>query len=234
MYALDTQSARKADSTGNQIKEIGKYTGKFTQAEDITAKSGTRGIALEFEAASGQKARLSIYTLKADGTRIMGFDMLMALMACMKLRDIKPQVGTVGFYDFDTKQESTREGSIFPDLCGKPIGLLLETEEYEKADGSVVNRMVLSGCFQADTELTASEILDRKTSPVLLEKMVARLHHRPLKTRRAPQAAMPAQGGAKASSGFDDMDDDIPFASPHMEHDPMLGNRKAKRAQVAR
>jgi hypothetical protein len=47
-------------------------------------------------------------------------------------------------------------------------------------------------------------------------------------------AARPAPAGAKAPSRFDDMEDDIPFASPHMEHDPMLGNRKAKRAQVAR
>jgi hypothetical protein len=211
MYALDTQSARKADSTGNQIKEIGKYTGKFTQAEDITAKSGTRGIAFVFEDDAGQKARLSLYTLKSDGTRIMGFDMLMAMMACMKLRDIKPQFGNVTFYDFDQKKEVVREGSIFPDLCSKPIGLLLETEEYQKSDGSVTNRMVLSGCFQAGTELTASEILERKTSPVLLEKMVARLHHRPLKTRRAPQSAAPAQGGASTPGAFDDLDDSIPF-----------------------
>jgi hypothetical protein len=50
----------------------------------------------------------------------------------------------------------------------------------------------------------------------------------------APRAAPSRPPSAPAPSSFDDMDDDIPFASPHMEHDPMLGNRKAKRAQVAR
>ena len=50
----------------------------------------------------------------------------------------------------------------------------------------------------------------------------------------APRAAPARPPAAQAPSSFDDMDDDIPFASPHMEHDPMLGNRKAKRAQVAR
>lgn len=211
MYALDTNAARKADSTGNQINEIGKYVGKFTQAEDIVAKSGTRGIALSFEAESGQKARLSLYTLKADGTRIMGYDALMALMTCMGLRGIKPQPGIVTFYDFDAKKDATREGSVFPDLCGKPVGLLLETEEYEKQDGSVANRMVLSGVFQHGTELTASEILDRKTKPENLEKMVARLHHRPLKGAKKP-APMPVHAGydeygASQSVGMDD----IPF-----------------------
>jgi single-strand DNA-binding protein len=47
--------------------------------------------------------------------------------------------------------------------------------------------------------------------------------------RPAPRPAAP-----KASSGFDDMDDDIPFASPCVEHDPINGHRKALRARVAR
>lgn len=212
MYALDTTAAKKADSTGNQIKEIGKYTGKFTQAEDIAAKTGTRGIAFVFEDDAGQKARLSLYTMKADGSRIMGFDALMAIMTCMNLRDIKPAPGPVTFYDHEQKKEVTRQGSIFPTLCAKPIGLLLETEEYEKQDGTVANRMVISGCFQAGTELTASEILDRKTVPAHLEKMVARLHHRPLKSRKAALPAYPTQTHTgSAPSAFDDMDDSIPF-----------------------
>jgi len=55
---------------------------------------------------------------------------------------------------------------------------------------------------------------------------------RPAAPRAAP--ARPPAAPAMAPSSFNDMDDDIPFASPHMEHDPMLGNRKTKRAQVAR
>lgn len=209
MYQLDQNAARKADSTGNQINEIGKYIGKFTQAEDIVAKSGTKGIALTFEADSGQKARLSLYTVKMDGTRIMGFDSLMALLTCMGLRGIKPQPGIVTFYDFDTKKDATREGSIFPELCVKAIGVLLETEEYEKSDGGMANRMVLSGVFQAGTELTASEILDRKTTPLLLEKMVARLRHRPFKGARKP-----AQHQAAGHDNYDqpdNFDSSIPF-----------------------
>lgn len=209
MYQLDQNAARKADSTGNQINEIGKYVGKFTQAEDIVAKSGTKGIALTFEADSGQKARLSLYTVKTDGTRIMGFDSLMALLTCMGLRGIKPQPGIVTFYDFDTKKDATREGSIFPELCVKAIGVLLETEEYEKSDGGMANRMVLSGVFQAVTELTASEILDRKTTPLLLEKMVARLHHRPLKGARRP--AQHQTAGHDNYDQPDNFDSSIPF-----------------------
>lgn len=205
MYALNPQTARKADQTGNRITEIGKYVGTFTQAEDITASTGTKGVALRFES-NGQSANLSLYTRKSNGEEIMGMQALMAIMTCMRLRGIKPVAGTVKTWNRDTKQEETKSAQVFPDLCGKPIGLLLETEDYAKNDGGLGTRMVIAGIFQADTEFTASEILDQKTKPEQLEKMVARLHHRPVKGVKAPAAA-----AAKPSSGFDDMDDDIPF-----------------------
>jgi len=208
MYALDTNEARKADSTGSSIREMGKYAGKFLQAEDITASTGTKGIALTFEA-NGQKTRFSLYTKRANGETIMGFQALMAIMACLGLRNITPQQGTITFWDNDAKAEKTKQGTIFPELCNKPIGILLETEDYLNRDNEVRTRMVFAGAFQAVTELTASEILDRKTKPAQLEKMVAYLRHHPVKAAKGGSTPAPAK--ASGGSGFDDMDDDIPF-----------------------
>lgn len=211
MYDLDPKAARKADQTGNRINEIGKYVGTFTQAEDITASTGTKGVALRFES-NGQSAALSLYTQKANGDKIMGFDALMAIMTCLKLRNITPQGGTVKFWDRDADAEASRAGRVFLELCNRPIGLLLETEGYFKQDGSEGSRMVIAGIFQAGTELTAGEILDQKTTPEALAKMVARLHHRPAKAAKTSVATRtPAAAGAGAGSGFDDMDDDFPF-----------------------
>ena len=209
MYALDTTAAKKADQTGSRINELGKYVGQFKQAEDITASTGTKGIPLRFEA-NGQSADLSIYTQKSNGEQIMGFQVLMAMMTCMQLRNITPKPGNVKHWDNEARKEVEKQAQVFPDLCNKDIGLLLETEDYAKKDGSVGTRMVIAGVFQAKTELTASEILDRKTTPEHLEKMVSRLRHRPIK------GAAPAQrpAAAPAGSGFDDMDDDIPFRDP--------------------
>lgn len=209
MYALDTQSARKADQTGSRITELGKYVGTFTQAEDITAGTGTKGLALRFES-NGQSANLSLYTMKSDGEKIMGYQALMAIITCMQLRNIAPKAGTVKVWDNETRTEVTKQAQVFPELCGKPIGLLLETEDYTKNDGGIGTRMVIAGIFRADTELTASEILDKKTQPEQLHKMVARLHHRPVKGA-AKQAPRPAAATAGGGSGFDDFDDQIPF-----------------------
>lgn len=209
MYALDANEARKADTTGNSIREMGKYTGKFLQAEDITASTGTKGIALTFEA-NGQKTRFSLYTKRSNGETIMGFQALMAIMACLGLRNITPQQGTITFWDNDAKAEKTKQGTIFPELCNKPVGVLLETEDYLNRNGEVRTRMVFAGAFQAVTELTASEILDRKTKPEQLVKQVAYLRHHPVKAAAKANAPAPSRA-APAGSGFDDMDDDIPF-----------------------
>lgn len=216
MYTLDVQAARHADTAGATIKEIGKYVGEFIQAKDVVTKKGGRGIEFIFKSQGGQKANLAIYTTGANGDRYQGYDALMAIMTCLQLRGIKPAPGKVTRYDFDAKKEVVEDGTVFPDLH-KPIGVLLETEDYEKKDGSIGTRMVLKNVFQPGTELTASEILDKKTQPELLAKMVEGLRHRPLKGARQPAPRQDdgfggPPAGHPASSGFDEMDDgSIPF-----------------------
>lgn len=216
MYTLDVQAARHADTAGATIKEIGKYVGEFIQAKDVVTKKGGRGIEFIFKSQGGQKANLAIYTTGANGDRYQGYDVLMAIMTCLQLRGIKPAPGKVTRYDFEAKKEVVEDGIVFPDLH-KPIGVLLETEDYEKKDGSIGTRMVLKNVFQPSTELTASEILDKKTQPELLAKMVEGLRHRPLKGARQPAPRQDdgfggPPAGHPASSGFDEMDDgSIPF-----------------------
>ena len=216
MYTLDVQAARHADTAGATIKEIGKYVGEFVQAKDVVTKKGGRGIEFIFKSQGGQKANFAIYTTGANGDRYQGYDALMAIMTCLQLRGIKPAPGKVTRYDFEAKKEVVEDGTVFPDLH-KPIGVLLETEDYEKKDGSIGTRMVLKNVFQPGTELTASEILDKKTQPELLAKMVEGLRHRPLKGARQPAPRQDdgfggPPAGHPASSGFDEMDDgSIPF-----------------------
>ncbi len=215
MYDLDVKAARAADTGNASIKELGKYVGEFTQAKAIVSKkTSTKGIEFAFKSNSGQKTNLSLYTVSASGERYQGYDALMAIMTCMSLKHIKPVFGKATKYDYDAKKEVVEECDIFPDLC-KPIGILLETEDYLKQNGETGTRMVMKNVFQASTELTASEILDRKTVPQQLEKMVAALRHHPLKTaarppqqshQSGPPAGHPANGG-----DFSDMDSDIPF-----------------------
>jgi len=227
MYALDQTAAREADSFGSYLTETGKYIGTFTRAEKLISKNkGTHGIGFTFESA-GQTTRFDVWTMNAQNEHLSGYKTINAIMACMSLRGIRPVPGQVERYNWDTQQKETVQAEVFPELVGKPVGLVLQKTEYEKMrDGHKTGetgwRLELVAPFRAADEFTASEILDRKTKPEKLAAIIAVLSDRPLKSRPVQQSRAHDDVNAQAQhattrsagSGFDDMDDDVPFRDP--------------------
>jgi len=191
MYALDTQSAREAENFSSYLNETGKYVGEFIRAEKlVSTNKGTHGIGLTFETKGKQTTRFDLWTMDKDMKPLMGKKALDAIMACMKVRGIAPKPGKVDRYDYETKKTLVVDAEIFPDLMGKPIGLLMRNTEYAKMrDGHLTGetgwRLELYVPFDAATEMTASEILDRKTKAERLPSIIASLADRPLKARPA-------------------------------------------------
>lgn len=214
MYKLDTDAARKADSIGAFINETGKYIGAFLRAEKLVSESkGTHGIGFSFKADGGQTTRFDIWTMKANNEPLPGMNQINALMACLQVRELKEVPRRVMKWDSAANKEAIQDAICFPELMDKRIGLLLRSEEYEKmqngmATGETGWRMNLFACFQADTELMASEILDRKTKPEQLAKVIVMLADKPLKKKAAGRSHAPAHSSGGPMS---DMDDDIPF-----------------------
>lgn len=205
---LDTNSAKAADSIASAIRESGKYIGTITRAEKLVSKNGTEGIGLSFRASDGSTADyLDIYYQKGNGEPLAGLKTVNAIMACLKLREAK--VGRIKFerWNKDTRKREPVEADGYPDLMGKRIGLLLQKELATNQYGDDVERMVIFGVFSAETELTASEILDGKTTPERLSKMVEALAARPVRDSRYKAAR---SASSPAPAGFDD-EDDIPF-----------------------
>lgn len=214
MYTLDVNSAKKADTIGAYISETGKYVGTFLRAEKLVSQSkGTHGIGFTFKAEDGRETRFDVWTMKANNEPLSGMNQINAMMACLQLRGLKESNQRVKKWDPDQNAEAVMDAICFADLMNKPIGLLLRSEEYEKMKNGVKTgetgwRMNLFACFQASTELMASEILDRKTKPEQLAKALGALADKPLKKQAGGHAHAPAQSGG----GFGDMDDDIPFS----------------------
>lgn len=211
MYTLDANAAKKADAIGAYISETGKYAGTFLRAEKLVSQSkGTHGIGFTFKADDGRETRFDIWTMKANNEPLSGMNQINAMMACLQLRGLKESVQRVKKWDNDAGREEVMEATCFADLMNKPIGLLLRSEEYEKMKdghktGETAWRMNLFACFQAGTELMASEILDRKTKPEQLAKVIGMLADKPLKkSAGSPAHHAPASNGAA-------FDDDIPF-----------------------
>jgi hypothetical protein len=206
-YSLDTTAAREGDTQNLRITETGAYIGAFTKAEKVTSKKGTTGVEFSFLSREKQSADfLTLWTVNEAGEQIYGFKQLMALMTCMRVKDVSETKGTVE--KFEDGQKVKVAATIHPELTGKPIGILLQREEYEKNNGQIGHKFNLVGFFDPQTRMTATEILDKAGTAEKLDKMVAALKDKPLQKRAAMNHGTPA--GEPAPTG-DMPDDEIPW-----------------------
>lgn len=205
-YQLDTNAAKKADVIFSKIDTKGKYMGVLTRAEKVESTKGTTGVDLSFKADGGESADyLTLWTHNKDGKQLMGFNTLMAIMTCLRVRELKAQDGVVEKYDSAQQKRVKVTVPLFLDLMDKPLGLLIHMEEYAKTSGGTAWKPVIAAAFDKD-EFTASEILNKSVKPEALPKMVQALRDRPLKGSGSVPAAASGQ-----PSAFSDLDDDIPF-----------------------
>ena len=217
-FTLDTKAAKAADQTNARITESGKYAGILTRSEALISKKGSKGVEFSFKADDGSSADyLSIWTHNKDGEPLSGFKTVMAMLACMSLRGAKEQTIEVEKYDFDTQQRNRVSVNGYPDMMGKPVGLLLQKELYTKNSGGDGERMLIVGCYRSSDEFTASEILDKAKAPEVLAKQLAWLAGKPVKdARTANNHGVSGPSSAHRESenpgyGFGDFADDIPF-----------------------
>lgn len=214
-YDLDPNAAKKADEKSARINATGAYIGELKNAIAVrSGQKGTEGVELHFESLDKQEARVTIWTFKADGTQLSGFNTVQAIMTCLQIRRLEASPAKVELYDREAGAMKVKEVDQYHEMIKKPLGLLLQLapEEYVKGDGSVatVNKLDLYGVFNPASKMVASEILARAVKPEKLEKMQAMLKDRPLKRVRGTSAGSSPNGPAP-TGGLDDFEDDIPF-----------------------
>lgn len=213
MLTLDTSKARSADERNTSITETGKYIGTITRAEKLVSKNKTEGLGLSFKADDGSTSNyLDIWIRKDNGDELFGLKTVNSLMACLHLK--KADVGTIECEKWDRDAGAMVRVKVdgYPEIMGKRIGLLLQQSIETDQNGKDQERIGIYSVFQPDTELTASEILDRKKTPERLPKLLQSLMANPVRDNRKNKSAPPKVGAsAPQPSGFGGMDDDIPF-----------------------
>lgn len=211
---LDTNAARDADRVNQSIKESGKYIGVITRAEKLLSEKNTQGLGLSFKTESGDTAMfLDLYTINSEGKNLPSMATVQAILCCTRTKTADEGTITFDKWDKNAKAMAKANASGYPALMGKRIGLLLQRELSDNTrDPSKHNdRVVVYGVFEADSELTASEILDKKTQPEKVSKMYQSLMAKPVNDRRT-NIAVASQPNVPSGS-FDDFEDDIPFNS---------------------
>ena len=218
MFNLDANAARSADNISSFIDSAGKYIGAFNRAEYMEKQdTGSTGIGFTYKTREGAEAQFYLNLSYQHGTKNDGGHALLnAIMACLQLRSVSaPKPMEIEKWDKDTSSRVKVTVPGFSELCGKPLGLLLQME-IEKNSTTGMERPVIFAPFSAESEKTASEILDpRCTTPAKLEKMVQQVLKRPVVDRRAKAAGHAQQGVQQQSGpmadGPDEYDQDIQF-----------------------
>lgn len=213
MFTLDTNAARAADNKSAFVDDAGKYIGAFTRAEYMDKQeTGSTGIGFTFKTREGADAQFYINLSYQHGTKNDGGHALLnAIMACLQLRRVEaPQTISFEKWDKDAGARVKATAYGFPELMNKPIGLLLQME-IEKNSTTGQPRPTIFAPFSAESEKTASEILDPKcTSPAKLEKMVQQVMNKPVVDRR-PKGSQAAQSSHADNSAPPADWDNIPF-----------------------
>jgi hypothetical protein len=150
-----------------------------------------------------------VYTVKADGTKLRGFDLVQAIMGCLRLRSADE--GEINFEHWSASERKMVPAKApgYPGMMGKKIGLILQQElQTNNNTGADVKKLNIVVPFEAATGLVVSEILDGKTKAEKADTIVRLL--KPVRDSRksGSTAARPASAPAGGSAAFDD---DIPF-----------------------
>lgn len=210
-YALDTNAAKEAGQHSRRITESGLFEGKFKFAWADTNDNGTESVNLFFVSNGGQECGpIALYTHNGKGDALPSFNMLNALMTCMKVRALQAEKGPVTLYDFDAKSDVTKTKDIYPALADKPIGIVIQMEEYTGRNG-IKHRPQIAGAYDPATRLTAKEILEKAPEPKLLAGVQKWLEQNPVKheRKRAAPAGTPPISNGTTGGNFED--DEIPF-----------------------
>lgn len=210
MLKLNSQLAKDADNINAGIKETGKYVGTITRAEKLVSKEkGTVGLGLSIKTDDGLSADyLDIWHTRGDGSELSGLKTVNAILCCTKTMEAQEGPITVERWDNTAGKREKTSASGYPGLMGKKVGVLLQKQlETNNRTGKDVERVGIFAVFNAETELTASEMYAKKTNPERLAQMLTTLMARPVKDNRKKVAASTSSddfGHAGADVPFDD------------------------------
>jgi hypothetical protein len=196
-YTFDAEAAKQADSGNGRINETGKYIGVFTVAKKVTSQKGTNGIEFSFKSENGKNADyLTMWTVNAAGEQIYGYKQLMSLMRCIRAKELTAQKAEIEEYDKTANGMVTRTADVYQALMNKPIGVLLQMEEYAKKDGSIGEKPSFAGFFDAKTGQVAIELIENSDAKIL-EKMEAQLV--PIKKLKGARPTSQSYGNTSAA-----------------------------------
>lgn len=226
-FTLDAKAAIAAESKSSVITETGAYYCTIKQAVVSKTPKGATEVAFEFNTDSGGIARARVYPQKSDGSvNESGANVVQAMMACLRMRTLNTETAIIEVFDRDAGRTIKAQADILP-VSGRKIGVVLQKVIGEH-NGKPTAKTEIYAFFEHDSNLTASEILNKKDKPEALHRLLSSVKDKIEKPKVAQAKQYNASGDdwaapapqrneyADAKSGraappTAAFDDDIPF-----------------------
>lgn len=197
-YEMDQSAAVKAES--GRMDTTGGYICKIVKAEaTVSEGKGTRGIVFGVVSSSGEDAEFTLWTKKADGTTIFGFNQLQSIMVLTGVKSMRGIKGTVTRWDQVAGQRIDMPGTVYPELIGKKVGLMMQKELYTKNSGGEGFRMNMVGAYHPETMHTCTELKSGVARAEKAMKMIEKLKD---KDSRTTVASTTVSSGPMVDDGF--------------------------------
>lgn len=226
-FTLDAKAAIAAESKSSVITETGAYYCTIKQAIVSKTKNGAVEVAFEFNTESRCIARARVYPQNSDGSvNEYGVNVIQAMMVCLRIRTLNTDTAIVEVLDRDAGRTVKAQADVLP-VAGRKIGVVLQKVIGEH-NGKPTAKTEIYAFFEYDSNLTASEILNKKDKPEALARLLSIVKDKIDKPKVAPVKQYSASGDdwatpapqrneyADAKSGraappTAAFDDDIPF-----------------------
>lgn len=202
-FDRNDQNAATLDG-GTVISQTGTYTGTIRQAAVGAGSNGAQYLDFIFKSDDGRSCNVRLYVTKNDGTESFGRKIFDALLVVIGAQSADVVEGKV--YTRDKNAPGgvrVDQGYRVPTVEGKPVGMLLQRENY-LYNGRESYRLNLLTAFDPKTRRVAKEILAGATEAKLLDQRAAATHDR---ASQSSQASAPSS--VPAGGGF--TNDDVPF-----------------------
>jgi hypothetical protein len=195
------------------IKESGAYVGKFEMVMIEAYQSGAQCLKFDFKTADDRKASFKIFFMDKSGNETFGVKSIQALAYLLKTgQEFDFVEKMVDCWDSTSKSMKPKLCKVFDCFLNREIGIILQ-EELSTHEGKEYSNLLFLTFFDPTTNMTASELVGKKTAPEVYKNRMAFLAQNPVKDSRKNQnqSSVPAPPAARGSQQADDLDDDIPF-----------------------
>lgn len=163
-------------SSEKKLSKSGAYIVNIDESKPTEFKTGAIGVQFNFTVIeTGETAKYcSVFALDKDGGQGWQQGMLHSLMSLLGVKNINTTKGLTKEWNADLGKMVEVQADLISDFMGKTVGVVLELEEYKRADGGIGEKFNIIRFFDPETRKTATETINQKDAKEV-DKLVSSL-----------------------------------------------------------